>query len=139
MDKRGWVYIITNKSMPGLLKVGYSSKDPIIRAKELAQTGLAHPYIVQYDVLIKGPRDIEQQVHKVLHARREGKEWFRCSINEAVKVIRTLVAGKVLLENISHNATENTTQPPHLNEMRSGYDFSNQASYDAWRKKRLSE
>jgi len=124
MDIRGWVYIITNKTMPGLLKVGYSSKDPILRAKELAQTGLAHPYVVQYDVLVKGPKDIEQRVHKILYARREGKEWFRCSVNEAIKEIRTLVAGKVLLENIYHTASD--------------YDI-NQSSYDAWRKKRLSE
>jgi hypothetical protein len=31
----GWVYIITNESMPGLVKVGYSSKHPEYRAAEL--------------------------------------------------------------------------------------------------------
>ena len=29
---KGWVYIITNKSMPGILKVGFSMKYPAIRS-----------------------------------------------------------------------------------------------------------
>lgn len=36
---KGWVYIIVSESMPNLLKVGYSTKDPDIRAKELENTG----------------------------------------------------------------------------------------------------
>lgn len=47
---RGWVYIITNKSMPGLLKIGYTMKDPRSRAKELEGTGIPTPYEVVYEV-----------------------------------------------------------------------------------------
>lgn len=46
---RGWVYIITNKSMPGLVKIGYTMKDPELRAAELYNTGSPHPYKVDYD------------------------------------------------------------------------------------------
>jgi hypothetical protein len=39
---RGWIYVISNNSMPGLVKVGYSMKDPEERAKELDHTGTPH-------------------------------------------------------------------------------------------------
>ena len=25
---KGWIYVISNKALPGLVKVGYSTKDP---------------------------------------------------------------------------------------------------------------
>lgn len=36
---RGWVYVIDNPAMPDILKIGYSTKDPSLRAKELASRG----------------------------------------------------------------------------------------------------
>jgi hypothetical protein len=35
MAIRGWVYVIFNEAMPDLVKVGYSTKDPNLRAEEL--------------------------------------------------------------------------------------------------------
>jgi len=35
---KGWVYVISNKAMSGLVKVGYSTKDPELRAAELSHT-----------------------------------------------------------------------------------------------------
>lgn len=52
---RGWVYVMSNRSMPNLVKVGFSSKDPELRAKELAHTGTPHPYVVDYEALVRDP------------------------------------------------------------------------------------
>jgi hypothetical protein len=49
---KGWVYVISNKAMEGLIKVGHSTKDPELRAQELDHTGSPHPYIVEYEMLI---------------------------------------------------------------------------------------
>jgi hypothetical protein len=84
---RGWVYIITNKAMPGLVKVGFSTKDPVLRASELNHTGAPHPFEVAFDILVEEPRDVEQKVHDTLREKREGKEWFRCSVEEAIYAI----------------------------------------------------
>jgi hypothetical protein len=46
---KGWVYVITNLAMPGLVKVGYSRKDPELRAAELNSTGTPHPFVVEYE------------------------------------------------------------------------------------------
>ena len=81
---KGWVYVITNKAMPGLVKVGFSMKDTEIRASELNHTGTPHPYVVEYDVLVENPHNVEQSIHRKLHAKQEGKEWFHCTPEEAV-------------------------------------------------------
>jgi hypothetical protein len=81
---------MTNKSMPGLVKIGYSTKDPTARAGKIG-TGSPSKYEVVYDVLVYDPQPIEHRVHKILAHKREGKEWFRCGISEAIHEIRTVV------------------------------------------------
>lgn len=106
MPIRGWVYVITNKAMPGLIKVGYSTKDPQIRAGELNHTGSPHPYSVEYDVLVSNPKNFEAKVHSALINKREGKEWFRCPVREAIEAIRVVTDGQAIVEKSS--ITSNT-------------------------------
>lgn len=95
---KGWVYIISNPAMPGLIKVGHSTKDPELRARELNGTGIPHSYVVEYEMLIEHPARVEQQVHKALLCIREGKEWFRCSREEAIAAIQRAAAGRAITE-----------------------------------------
>ncbi len=89
---KGWVYVISNRAMPGLVKVGFSTKDPELRASDLNHTGSPHPYLVEYELLIEEPRNIEQRVHSELSHVKEAKEWFRCTAEQAVATIKA-VAG----------------------------------------------
>lgn len=110
---RGWVYLITNKAMPGLVKVGFTLKDPDLRARELEQTGVPHPFVVEYEVLINDPRTVEQLVHQKLDSNRERKEWFRCEIQEAINAIQILVNGTAILENYrNYRRQEEQVMPP---------------------------
>ena len=95
---KGWVYIITTKSMPNLLKVGFSTKDAELRAVELNNTGNPHPYEVRYDVLVYEPRDIEKKAHSILKNYNVKKEWFNCSIEIAITAIRRAATGNILLD-----------------------------------------
>jgi hypothetical protein len=110
---RGWVYIITNPAMPGLVKVGYSSKDPRLRASELNSTGLPHSYDLIYDALVQDPREIERTVHQALRHSHEGKEWFRCSPMEAMSTIKRAVSRGILAESFAPSFTValQSTQP----------------------------
>jgi hypothetical protein len=101
---RGWVYVMFNEAMPDLVKVGFTLKDPILRAAELDSTGSPIAPKVVYEVLIVSPRDVEQSVHAKLKPKHEGKEWFRCSADEAICAIRDTIAehGKtILLESVT--------------------------------------
>ncbi len=103
---RGWVYIIINQAMPDLVKIGYSTKDPIMRAQELNNTGSPHPYIVAYDVLVHDPKKFEHQIHETCKNKREGKEWFNLSVPDAIVVIRNVTGDSVLLEKLHNSVYE---------------------------------
>jgi hypothetical protein len=88
----GWVYVLTNDSMPGLVKIGHSTKDPAIRSSELYQTGTPTPFIVQYSALVNNPQSVEFAAHKLLRQQRvnPNREFFRCSVWDAVKAIESI-------------------------------------------------
>ncbi len=96
---RGWVYVMSNKAMPGLVKVGYSMKDPEARADELQHTGSPFRPEVEFEAMVEEPRDVEQRAHRALQNCLEAKEWFRCTPEQAVVALRTAMGGKAILEN----------------------------------------
>jgi len=99
---KGWVYVMSNQAMPGLVKVGYSTKDPELRAEELNHTGIPHPYLVDYEMLVESPYSTEQESHEALADVREGKEWFRCTPEHAIAAIRRVAGDGIILENYKH-------------------------------------
>ena len=90
MKVRGWVYVLSNKAMPGLLKIGYSTKDPVLRIDELNGTGIPYPFDLEYDALVYEPRILERKIHAELAAAREAKEFFRVSVHTAIETIRAI-------------------------------------------------
>lgn len=86
----GYVYILSNKSMTGLLKIGFTNGDPATRAAELSGvTGVPTPFRVEWELPVIGSaRAIEQRIHAVLSKQKHGKEFFRVSIEEAQSVAR---------------------------------------------------
>lgn len=112
MTIRGWVYVISNAAMPGILKIGFSLKDPALRASDLANTGSPYPYIVEYEALVENPKEVEQRAHLGLAAQREGKEWFRCTLTQAISSIKAVAEGRVLLEKRFSETEEPAIQGP---------------------------
>ena len=87
----GWVYIVTNKALPGLVKVGYTTRVDINqRLREFNQAGLPYPYEKAYALWVEEPRLIEQRVHQALPAHRDYKGWFRCSVERARETIKKI-------------------------------------------------
>lgn len=88
MKPRGWVYAITNPLLDGLVKIGFSMKDPILRASEgFDPAGLPDNFVVRYMAFVEEPRLVEQLCHKIIEEHRYKKEWFRISLNHAVATI----------------------------------------------------
>lgn len=81
MIETGWVYVITNESMPGLVKVGVTKNRPEQRAKELDETGSPTPYKVETAFLFSEAAErIEKRAHALLAdvRVRGNREWFKC-------------------------------------------------------------
>ena len=90
----GWVYILSNPAMPGLLKIGYTDRDPFARAKEISQaTGVPFDFIVEYQIYVSHPYELEQKTHKLLHNHRvnDNREFFNCNYEDVVEAIKTAI------------------------------------------------
>ena len=118
---KGWVYVITNQAMPGLVKVGYSTKDPELRAGELNHTGSPHAYLVEYELLIDETDKVEQGTHRFLSSKREAKEWFRCSPEEAIVAIKQIAGSGAIFETYNR-ADREKAQALHQQQLRKKAD-----------------
>lgn len=95
MKPRGWVYAITNPLFDGLVKIGFSMKDPRLRASEgFDPAGLPDAFVVEYMAFVEEPRVIEQLCHTVLSEHHYNKEWFRISVGRAAEAIVSVVANR---------------------------------------------
>jgi hypothetical protein len=108
---RGWVYVIKHPEMPAVVKVGFSMKDPKLRAQAFKGTGMPFDHVVEYDVLVNSPRDLERRVHNKLEDFRADKEWFRCTVASAVQAIRDSAGDAILLETFRTGEAPSPNQP----------------------------
>jgi hypothetical protein len=91
----GFVYIMSNPSMRGLLKIGSSSKDPTKhRAKELNTTGVPDPFKCEYYAFVDNFVNFEKAVHRDLSAQRyrANREFFRITVGPAIESFRLVSA-----------------------------------------------
>lgn len=90
MNQRGWIYFLENPSLNGLVKIGFSTKEPEIRVRELSSTGVPRVFEIGYEALLERPRDLEQRVHATLKSHHENKEFFRTTPKQAIAAIRAV-------------------------------------------------
>ena len=92
-SERGCVYILTNPSMPGLIKIGKTTGPAQERANELYTTGVPVPFSVDYSIPSKEPEILEFILHKVFREYRINKdrEFFSCSADEVIEWIKNRI------------------------------------------------
>lgn len=67
----GFVYILANKAMPGIYKVGMTYRDPAHRARQLSQpSGVALPFEVFGFGECEDALDVEQDIHAIFDENR---------------------------------------------------------------------
>lgn len=101
INSKGYVYILINISMPGLVKVGKSTRSPEIRAAELSQaSGVPHSFQIVYQTLVDNCDLAEREVHRFLNPFRENsnREFFRIPVNRAIDVLRKVISENNLQE-----------------------------------------
>lgn len=86
----GFVYVLSNSAMPGLVKVGRTDRTGEIRADELYTTGVPLPFEVDFRAITSKPDEVEKEAHRLLDAHRLNpkREFFKVSVDEAVKAVR---------------------------------------------------
>lgn len=91
----GHVYVLTNPSMPGLIKVGRTERDPAARVAELSRaTGVATPFELRFFQAFNDCHAAEKSAHLELEnlgkRTSNDREFFAASIEDAVAVITRL-------------------------------------------------
>jgi len=113
MKPRGWVYVLSNQAMPGRVKIGFSMKDPVLRAEQLSGTGLPVPFVVEYDVLVTEPNEVEQTAHESLSDKHDAKEFFLVERQIAVEAIRAAIK-KIGAQIIAEQYNFGPIDPVHI-------------------------
>ena len=88
-----WVYILSNPSLPNMIKIGYTKNEPEVRAKQIsASTGVALPYKVEWAFQCFNGEQLEQEVHRELETYRvnQNREFFDIPLVEAQEAIEKL-------------------------------------------------
>lgn len=88
----GYLYLLINRSMPGLVKIGRTSRAPVDRISELSSaTGVPTPFELVYDVLVPDAAAAERAIHDALstqgHRTSPNREFFEAPIHEVVKMM----------------------------------------------------
>ena len=90
-----WVYVLTNPTMPGLCKIGFTKNKPSERVKQInAGTGVAMDFVVEWAFPCFNAHDVELQVHHYLQENgfrvNNKKEFFNISVDEAKAVVERI-------------------------------------------------
>lgn len=89
----GYVYILVNDSIPGLIKIGRTARDSPTRAKDLSNsTGIPTPFKVAFELSSDEYGQLEREMHNKLakYCVASNREFFRCSVDKAKEVFEEL-------------------------------------------------
>ncbi|MFB2685316.1 GIY-YIG nuclease family protein [Shewanella mangrovisoli] len=90
--KNGYVYILTNASMPDLIKIGKTARDSRERAKELSKTSVPTPFKVAFELFSFDYDVLEKNIHSELSDFRvnPNREFFRYPLDKAIALLQKL-------------------------------------------------
>lgn len=85
----GYVYILSNPCMPGLVKIGRSIHGGSRRASQLYQTGVAAPFNLEFELYGDDFEETERRAHEILKDYRESEArgFFRVDTGTAIEAV----------------------------------------------------
>ena len=92
MTRPGYIYALINYSMPGLIKVGFTTRSAEERAAELsAATAVPTPFVVAYDILVPDGAGGERRIHERLEEQgyrvTDDREFFNAPLRRIIGVM----------------------------------------------------
>jgi hypothetical protein len=94
-DNYHYIYILTNPSIPGIVKIGFTERNAYERLKEInSASGVIIPWEIRFTYKCPYGRTLEGEIHSYLeniglrlNKRREG---FAMSVNDAINIVEEL-------------------------------------------------
>ena len=94
---QGYIYVLANSSMPNVVKVGKTNRQPSTRAQELSGvTGVPTPFIVVYEKLFNDCDSAELTIHELLSQKgyrvSSNREFFNAPVPIVIECIMSASA-----------------------------------------------
>ena len=88
----GTVYILTNPAMPGMVKIGKTTRDVSFRLADLYSTGVPLPFECEYAALVKDVDETEKAFHIAFHPNRVNprREFFNIKSEQAIILLKQM-------------------------------------------------
>jgi hypothetical protein len=89
----GWVYVLTNPTLPGVCKIGQTRRSAVIRAREVSRSyGTALPFTVASRHAVPDAAAVEWIAHRKLsRCRLPASELFQCDPGRAAAAVKAAV------------------------------------------------
>jgi hypothetical protein len=122
----GFVYVLSNPAMPGLVKVGRTDRLPTQRAIELQTTGVPSPFVIEFAMWFPDPSRVEIIAHHELDDYRvsESREFFRVETFVVTKLLTELYFRHTLCSRVEVRFPDEEwiTAANRLSDIRSGWE-----------------
>ena len=98
-SQEGYIYVMSNESMSGILKIGVTERTPDLRLKEAnSSTWIPTPFKIEFAKKVTYAKQKESTIHKLLTQYTERvnhrREFFRISLDE-IRVYFDLMDGEL--------------------------------------------
>ena len=98
-SREGFIYILSTREQPHLLKIGVTTRSVEQRVKEInSATGIVIPFGVRAVWPVRNPEQTEKEIHEMLspYRVRADREFFQIPYQQACKKILDLIKEKDL-------------------------------------------
>lgn len=88
----GYIYILSRREEPEILKIGMTTRDVEIRLKEInSATGMLYPYSIRHLFKVEKPAEAEKLIFDELtnYRIRKDREFFKIEYKEALTIIES--------------------------------------------------
>ena len=118
------VYILTNESMPGYVKIGFTKTDLENRLKQLDNTSVPLPFELHYACEVKNAREDERWLHGIFDdfRVRPNKEFFKMDPERVVLALKRIQIKEVKL-NDDYISKDYKKEIEKKKKIRSRFDF----------------
>lgn len=136
------VYVLTNPSMPGIVKIGKTTQSDVEqRMSQLYSTGVPLPFKCEYAVEVEDCHKAEQALHIAFDPYRVNprREFFDIDPEQAIAILK-LLGNKDMTPNIEKQLNENVseaektsakkaTKRPSINFTEMGLNLGDKLAY----------
>ena len=121
------IYVLTNESMPGYVKIGMTNSSVLERLKQLDRTNIPMPFECYYACEVGNAHEEEKWLHSIFSDRRvrDEREFFKIDPERVVAAVRRIQKKDVTPKDFVNVTKEEQSEIEGAKAIRARFDFAN--------------